>query len=363
MTKSSTLKRLSLILISLLLLAALSVMAFSKNLSGSLDVSYKYNLGKALACIATFIALLAFAPLPMEVPGAMKLRIGIITLLSSAIIGFWLWPCFAGATEFDPVIFYTIQSGFPMVLIAVPVCMLLSYVCYLLAFPNGKEMAIVAVPVGLSVAAIRSSGITTLLSRMSDQQELQKLFSLLKFESAFWILLVLSGYTGIWLAEKSIASSAQIEGETTLRKKSPNALLVLAVNLAIAYFGIIILCQNSHIFDSTMRTITLQPTNGQIAFALLISFGLAAFVCKRFLNAGYFYTFMATAILSIAAATLISKGLNDPVYQKLPVYFMSNPLRGIVPVQMVAFGSLGGICGYWYAVLYEKWQRENATLI
>jgi hypothetical protein len=41
-----------------------------------------------------------------------------------------------------------------------------------------------------------------------------------------------------------------------------------------------------------------------------------------------------------------------------PLVFFSSTVISILPVQMVAFGVLGSITGYWLAVRYYYWRKH-----
>ncbi len=103
-----------------------------------------------------------------------------------------------------------------------------------------------------------------------------------------------------------------------------------------------------------------QPTVGQIVFAVLVSFGLAAFVVKRFLHASYIWPTIASALVTAFAISIyVKKDVLQYLVQNWPAAFFSNAVISILPVQMVAFGTLGSIIGYWAAVRYDYWRKHE----
>jgi hypothetical protein len=42
-----------------------------------------------------------------------------------------------------------------------------------------------------------------------------------------------------------------------------------------------------------------------------------------------------------------------------PVLFFSKAVLSVLPIQMVAFGTLGAIWGYWMAVQYAHWRKHG----
>jgi len=45
--------------------------------------------------------------------------------------------------------------------------------------------------------------------------------------------------------------------------------------------------------------------------------------------------------------------------QNWPAAFFSNSVVSILPVQMVAFGTLGSVAGYWMAIRFEFWRKHE----
>jgi len=40
-----------------------------------------------------------------------------------------------------------------------------------------------------------------------------------------------------------------------------------------------------------------------------------------------------------------------------PAVFFSNAAASVLPSQMVAFGTLGSVAGYWMAARYDHWRK------
>jgi hypothetical protein len=45
--------------------------------------------------------------------------------------------------------------------------------------------------------------------------------------------------------------------------------------------------------------------------------------------------------------------------QRWPAMFFSNSVLAVLPIQIVTFGTLGAIAGYWIAVRYEDWHSHE----
>jgi len=96
-----------------------------------------------------------------------------------------------------------------------------------------------------------------------------------------------------------------------------------------------------------------------VAFAVLISFGFAAFLAKRYLNAGYIWSLIATAIVTAYAVSSYG-GKIMYLTQNWPADFFPNTVISVLPVQMVAFGTLGSVAGYWMALRYDYWRQNES---
>ena len=150
-------------------------------------------------------------------------------------------------------------------------------------------------------------------------------------------------------------------------QEKPNSKSNIYLNAAIALVGsglmaqlfIRIFAQDVRIFDSRLGSVMAQPPVGQIVFAVLVSFGLAAFVVKKFLNISYVWPIIASALVTgFAITTYVKQDILQHLVQRWPAVFFSNVVTAILPVQIVAFGTLGSIAGYWLAVRYNYWRKH-----
>ena len=115
-------------------------------------------------------------------------------------------------------------------------------------------------------------------------------------------------------------------------------------------------------FDSHVGSVVGQPSTGQIAFAVLISFGIAAFVVKKFLDVSYIFPAIAAAALTFFAITFFAakQDVLEHMVQTWPLPFFTRATCAILPVQMVAFAAIGSIAGYWAAIKYTYWRKHGS---
>ena len=138
-----------------------------------------------------------------------------------------------------------------------------------------------------------------------------------------------------------------------------NIIIALAASVLIAQFGITVFAQNVRVFDEKLGSVLAQPAVAQIVYAVFLSFGIAAFVAKKFLNVSYIWPIIASTL--VTAFTIITYGKEDIIQHissSWPTVFFSHAVISILPIQMVAFGTLGSIAGYWMAIRHDYWRKH-----
>ena len=137
-----------------------------------------------------------------------------------------------------------------------------------------------------------------------------------------------------------------------------NVILALVCSGFIAQFCIRIVAQDVRVSDNALGSVVAQPAVGQVVFAVLVSFGIAAFFAKKFLNVSYIWPSISSAFVTAFMATIYAREVQYLV-QNWPAAFFSNSVISILPVQMVAFGTLGSVAGYWMAIRYDYWRKHE----
>jgi len=299
----------------------------------------------------------------MELSWPMKLRIAAAVAAGVILIGFAAWPL---AAPPDPlgavsVLAGTITIGGALILAAL--AFLTGFIAYFLSWPYGREIGILAAPAGLSIWAVRCGSMADLVRVNSTLAQRQALFEGLKWEPLFWLAIVAAGFGGVLLGQKIRAKPKPDENQQESNSKLNRYLSVifaLVGSVLIAQFCIRIFAQDVRMFDSRLGSIVAQPAIGQIVLALLVSFGIAAFVVKKFLDASYIWPIVASALVTAFAISIyISQEVLHHLVERQPVVFFSNVVVSILPVQMVAFGTLGSIVGYWLAIRYNYWREHT----
>ncbi len=296
----------------------------------------------------------------MKLSWLMKLRIAAAVATGAVLIGILGWPLAVPPEPLGAVLASNISLGGAIALAGLAV--LAGFVAYFLSWPYGREIGILAAPSGLAIWAVRSGSMANLMQLNPTLTQRQELFAALKGEPIFWLAIVAAGFAGVLVGQKISAKPKTDETQAKPNSKSSiylNAVIALVGSGLIAQFCIRIFAQDVIIADNRLGSVVAQPATGQIVFALLVSFGLVAFVVKKFLNASYIWPIIASALVTTFAITAyVKQDVLQHLVQHWPAVFFSNAVVSILPVQMVAFGTLGSIAGYWLAVRYNYWRKH-----
>lgn len=287
----------------------------------------------------------------MELPWPMKLRIAAVAALGVLLLGIWAWPIAAPIDPFGPVRAANVSLGgaISLVLLAIST----SLIAYFISWPFGREIAVFAVPCGLSIWAFRSGSMSHLMKLYPTLHDRQVFFTALKWEPFFWLFIVFVGFAGVFLAKKFL-SKPEIQEPPANSNHKPNiylnAIIALVISVVLVQVCISILARGAILNDRRFGSLVAQPTIGQIFFAVSISFGIAGFIVKKFLNASYLWPIIAIILVTFFNVSTYAKNeVLQYFIERYPTTFFSQTALSILPVQMVAFGSLGSIIGWWLA--------------
>jgi len=292
----------------------------------------------------------------------MKVRIAFAAAAGVVLIGVLAWPLVAPVEALGAVLAGNMNFGDKITLAGLAI--LTGFAAYFLSWPYGREIGILAVPAGLTVWAVRSCTVAGLIQQSPGLAQRQQLFAALKWEGFFWLAIVAAGFLGVLLAQKISSQKAKPDEDSQKTGSKANAYVNAAIALIgsvlIVQFCIKIFAQDVKLFDSKLGSVVAQLAIGQIVFALLVSFGIAAFVVKKFLNAGYIWPIVAGALVTtFVGGVCIRQDVLEYLVQNWPAVFFPSPVLSILPVQMVTFGTLGSIAGYWIAIRYQYWREHE----
>ena len=298
----------------------------------------------------------------MELTWLMRARIAAAMAIGVILIGILAWPIAVPNDPIGPVRAgnVTAAGAIALALLALAANLIAYFACW----PYGREIAVLATPSGLAVWAIRSGSMAELMQLNPTFSQRQALYATLKLEPIFWLAIIAAGFAGVILGQKLLPTKNPAESEQE-RKSNPsnylNPLIGLAGSGLIVLFCITILAQDVEMADNTVGMVLGQPAVGQIVFAILVSFGLAAFVVKRYLNVNYIWPIIAGCFITPFAISIYARAnVLEHLAQRWAPIFFSNAAISILPVQLISLGALGSIAGYWLAVRYN-YRRGHKT--
>ncbi len=296
----------------------------------------------------------------MELSWVNKLRIAVVAALGIVVIGILAWPLAAPADPLLPVRAWDI--GFSGTLGLLLLAFGLGFVGYFISWPHGREIGILAVPLGLAVWAGRSGPMQASAQSFVKPPQRQMLLQSLRFEPVYWLLVVGAGLAGVLVAQ--YLRSMRQKPVTAVQAKSylnanawVNGLVAVIVTVVVAQFFIGVCTQNL-----ALASAAAQPDTGQIVFGVTTAFAIAAFVVKKFLNLSYLWPALAS-IFMLAFAQMICYNANTirQFAETRPATSFPHAIFTILPVQLVALGTLGSVIGYWMAVRYDYWRKHEAA--
>ena len=294
----------------------------------------------------------------------MRFRILAAMLTGAVILGF---GGYALARPDDPLAPITLFTG-QISLIDAIVFAILSFItgitAYFAATPYGRPIAPLAVPTGLAIWTFFSGSVRVLMITNTTVAEKLSVYNTFLWESFFWFVLVALGYAGVLVAEKikptvlpDIIAEAAADSQ---KNKGLRYAMAIVASAVVAIFCIGIFAQDVKRFDASLGNVIGQPSTGQIAFAVILSFLAAAFLCKTLLNAPPILPAAAAVVVMIVAV----KGHATPakltyMTEHWAAAYFPDSLCSILPIQAIAYAAIGSVAGFWLGVRYLHWHKHE----
>lgn len=297
----------------------------------------------------------------MELSLLMRLRIAASVAAGVVLIGILARPLAISSEPLNAVLAGNISIGGKITLVVLS--FLTGLVGYFVSWPYGREIGILAVPSGLAIWAVRSGSMTTLMQLNPSAEQRETIFAAFKWDSALWLILIAAGFIGVLLGQKVMPDPKKRLKRKKTNHKPANylsSIIALIGSVFIAHFCIKMFARDISLLDSRLGIVVSQPSIGQVVFAVFVSFGIAAFIVKKFLDVSYIWPAIATVFLTIfVVSTYANKEVLQYFAQQWPAAFFVNSTTSILPLQLVVFGTLGSIAGYWMAVRYSYWHKHE----
>lgn len=322
-----------------------------------LDFNWQVSLSIGLIIVITFLGMFSNLSWPS------KTRIAIVFAVGFLLIGILCWPLVKPDNPFQPISLVGGNINFFSSIIILAMAFITGLVGFFVSWPLGKEMAILTVPAGLCVWSFRSASMADLMLNYSSIESKYNLMAKMKWEPFFWLAVVAAGCAGVWVAQK-ITSKKQKDIEKTQKNEISNIIinagLSIAASLLISTFCVWILAQDVKMTDSKLGFVIGQPHVLQISFAVLIAFTVSGFVVKKFLDGSYIWPLISTSLVTFLVTTIyVNTTTLKHMSESWPTGFFQNSVLSIMPIQMITFGSLGSVAGYWLAVRLDYWKKHQ----
>ncbi|UCF17166.1 MAG: hypothetical protein JSW59_06840 [Phycisphaerales bacterium] len=292
----------------------------------------------------------------------MRSRIAAAAAVGVLIIGVLAWPLAAPGSPFEAV--RAGSMGYTGAVALVFAAFLTGLIGYFVSWPYGQEIGILAVPSGLAVWAVRSGSMGGLMQMNLAVTQRQALYATMRWEPVFWLVIVAAGFSGVLLGRRirpapgSAEGPAKRESGLTVQLR---AIIGLIASVVIAQSCVRIFTRNVELYNSELGSVVSQPAIGQIVFGVVLSFGVAAFVAKTLLGVGYIWSILASGLITpVAAAVHAKESVLQVLSAQLPAICFPDTVLSILPLQMVAFGTLGSVGGYWMGVKYVYWRKHDS---
>lgn len=303
----------------------------------------------------------------MELTWPIKIRIAAALIVGILLLGILGWQMVSPQNPMAPVAMLSGDIGAIDIIACVGLAFLAGFISYFLCKPFGRQIALLAAPGGMAIWSLRTGSMTSLLQSNTSVEFRQAVYSSLRWEALVWLAIVAAGFIGVLAADRLFGKAKQQNGETGNKtaKLALNSYLLPIVSVfasaVIARLCIGILAMNVTYFDVKFGQVVGQPAVGQIAFAVIASFAAPAFLLKFFLNIRS-YIWVAISSVLLNAYIMITYGtanVSSHMAASWPAAFFPYSGAAILPVQMVTFGSIGAAFGYWAALRYRYWRKQE----
>ncbi|HAL44794.1 MAG: hypothetical protein A2Y12_07670 [Planctomycetes bacterium GWF2_42_9] len=300
----------------------------------------------------------------MELSWISKTRIVLAFAIGAMLVGFLPWSRVEPANN---GVFALLSNNITSTDLII--CGLLSlaagFVASAICTPYGFQIGVIAVPAGMSVWAYKSAAVSTLFQAVPAAGSRAAVYASLRFEAFIWLALMLLGVIGAYAADKLFRRNSldlPDKFDPTVKLEPMIAIAVAFVSTIIAgIFLLNILATDVGYPDKQFGFVFGQPATLQIIFGVVVTFLICSFCAKLYLGVHYIWPVIATAFVSVVSMIVFTKtpALGYMSASWAPVFF-SKTVISILPIQMIAFGSIGCVWGYWLAARYKFWREFEA---
>ena len=303
----------------------------------------------------------------MELSVFTKVKITLAIVVGVLIVGLLPWSMIKPDQPEAAVVFFGGEIELWVIGVGVVLAFAAGLLSAVLTRPYSLEIGVMAAPAGLCVYSLFSGSFSQLLRENSTLASRGSVYSMLRWEGFLWLVIPAAGFLAAFLYEKMFPNKNKVILDTEeelkgkFRKNLPfNIAAALVGSVVIAHIGLGAFARDVSI-NAQNAIVVSQPANLQIAFACFAAFYIAGFVVKFFLHAGYIWPALATGLVVFLEMYLNGKAeILEYLAKNWPIGFYLTGSGAVLPVQIVGWGCLGSVVGYWSAVRFRYWRKHSA---
>jgi hypothetical protein len=281
------------------------------------------------------------------------------------IVGFGVFGLVNPDTPLDAISLSSVDISIVDMILCAAAAFAAGAIAYFAAYPYGKQLGPLAAAVGLAVWTFRSGTMASLMQVNTTVELRQKIYAQNQLECVLWLAVLAAGLLGSYVAGKLSGLKETPTPDILNPKKGKNQAINIAISMVltvvITQLAITIFAQDVRLFDSELTYVIGQPGNGQIAFAVILSFAIAAFVAKSYLSVNYVYTTISAVLLMIWTVQAHANSQNlEHMTSFWPANIFPKATCAILPIQLISFAAIGSIAGHWFAIQWA-YSRKDAV--
>jgi len=302
----------------------------------------------------------------MELSIFTKVKITLAIVVGVLIVGLLPWSMVKPASPEAAVVFFGGAVELWVIGVGVVLAFVAGILSAVLTKPYSLEIGVMAAPAGLCVYSLLSGSFSQLLRENSTLAARGAVYGALRWEGLLWLVIPAAGFLAAYLYEKKFPNSnkaildTEVEHKGKFKKNlSFNIAASLVASVVIAHIGLGAFARDVSI-DSQNAIVVSQPANLQIAFACFGAFFAAGFVVKFFLHGSYIWPAIATALVVFLEMYLNGRAeMLEYLAKNWSIGFYLTGSGAVLPVQVVGWGCLGSVVGYWSAVRFRYWRKHS----
>ena len=300
----------------------------------------------------------------MELTFLMKIRIAAVCAVGILILGFGGFGLVRPDTPLDAISLFSGNISIIDIIACAGLAFAAGAIGYFVAYPYGKQIGPLAAAAGLAAWTFRSGSMASLMQVNTTVELRQQIYAKTQLESILWIAVLAAGFLGTYSVSKLLKLKEYQEPDVLNAKpgknQSINIAIAIVLTVVITQFFIGIFAQDVRLFDKELISVIGQPGNGQIAFAVILSFAIAAFVAKSYLSVDYIYTTISALLLVIWTVKAHANPTIEHMTGFWPANIFPKAACAILPIQMISYAAIGSMAGHWFAIQFAYSRKMNA---